>query len=642
MADGSPRDGTPDGKERADRALRSLEGLPGDRVTWVIATVTVLALLARFVFLGQRIAHWDEARIGYWTLDFARTGRYYYRPILHGPFLQLVTARVFAVVGATDYAMRIVPALVGGLLPLVALLLRERLGDAEVVGLSLLLAVNPVLLYFSRFMRGDVLVGAFMVAGFAMVVRGLDVGDRRYLYPAVGSVGLGFTVKENALAYLAAWLGASVLLLDHRLLLARATGFDPGTDRESSGVGAGGRWVSVLAEELRRLGGTLRSLAPTMGLAAVGFLAIVVFFYAPRGNPPTAGEFYGPYCSGTYDRLVDLSGVVGLGEVLASPGAIPDVIAMATVGSAEVFVCQWVGPRATADGANAYLPYLGDLARTVGFGAGALAGLALLGFAVDRYGGEAPRDLVQFTFYWGVASLLGYPLITDIAAPWTAVHVVLPLAVPAAVGLAHVYRFGRAALAEGRGLRGAVGVAVLAVVAAQVGGVAVYSSYIAPQSPENDLAQYAQPSGDMRPVLEEMATVAGDRDGPHVLVYGEFYVDGGRNVPRKPGCIRWFRALPLPWYFASSDVEVTCAHNASAFDERFDTGRVPPIVVANATVENGRARPPEALEKRLTGYELHVYEMRTHHDLAQAHPTAFYVRRNLSAGPARNPSTVSR
>lgn len=615
MADGSRR--------HVALVERVTDVLPVGRLTAVLAVITALALVARLVLLGERVAHWDEARVGYWILEFWRTGTYHYRPILHGPFLHIVNARVFAVLGPTDYAMRVVPAVLGGLVPLSALLFRERLHDAEVVALGLFLAANPVLLYFSRFMRGDVLVGAFMFVAFALLVRGIDAGDRRYLFPAVGAIALGCTVKENAVVYLVAWVGAAVLLVDHRLLLARERGRP---------------WTAMLRRKLATVRDAVRPLLPALAFATVEFLAIVAWFYAPRGGATDSP---------------------GLGTALANPGLLPATLQEAIVGSAVAAFGTWIGPRTTQDGGNAYLVYLGDLVRTVGFGASAIAILAVVGFVVDRYGGEDPRDLVQFTFYWGLASLLGYPLITDIAAPWAAVHVVLPLAVPAAVGLAHVYGFARDAGARspdssvdgagspgssvtgarspGSSVAGAGSLApsvagvVLALVAVQVLGVAVATSYVAPQSPANDLAQYAQPAGQMRPVLEDMATVAQETEGPHVLVFGSFYVDGGSNARWRPACVRWFRALPLPWYFAANDVNVTCATNTSAFDRRFGDGRPPPIVVANATIENGRALPPPELDRRLTGYEVHLYDMRSHRDLGQAQPTAFYVRGNLSS-----------
>jgi uncharacterized protein (TIGR03663 family) len=565
-------------------------------VVVAVVAVTALALLARFLFLGARVAHWDEGRVAYWTLDFARTGSYYYRPIIHGPFFHHVNRIVFALFGPTDASMRAVTALVGGLLPLSALLFRSRLRDSELVALALFLAANPVLLYFSRFMRGDVIVGAFVFVGFGLLVRGIDARQPWYLVPAALAIAVGFTAKENAFAYLAAWLGASVLLLDHRLLRAR--------DRD------GARWQTVAATRVRRVWTALRRSLPQLVVAVVGFLTLVVAAYAPRGDVPSTERFY-RYCAASYDPLVDMGGVVGLGDVLASPGAIPDVLLAATVGSTEVFACQWVG--GAVEGGNAYLPFFGDLLRTVGYGAAALSLLAVVGFLVDRYGGERPRDLPTFAFYWGVASLLGYPVITDIAAPWAAVHVVLPLAIPAAVGAALVYRQGMAALAADDRLGVGVAFGILLLVSGQVAGAAVYTSYVAPQSPDNELVQYAQPAGQLQPTLRDTERLAAGTGGTDVLLYGDHFVDGDEDAVRSPACARWFNALPLPWYWERADVNVSCVTDEDALDAAISGDR-PPVVVA-------RARHQSRLEPRLEGYESRRYLLRAYDT-----ETVFFVR----------------
>ena len=107
---------------RRDRTLLSVVGL------------TVVALAVRLAWLGSRVAHWDEGRVAYWIADYAETGTLFYRPIIHGPLIHLVNAPLFDLLGATDFVMRLFPALLGGLLPLTALLFRHRLRDVSVVG----------------------------------------------------------------------------------------------------------------------------------------------------------------------------------------------------------------------------------------------------------------------------------------------------------------------------------------------------------------------------------------------------------------------------------------------------------------------------------------------------------------------------
>nr|WP_020222830.1 hypothetical protein [Halarchaeum acidiphilum] len=82
------------------------------RVAAGVVAATAVALVARFLALGYRVAHWDEGRVGYWILRYAETGRYTYHPIVHGPFLFQVNRFVFDVAGASDATMRTVVALV--------------------------------------------------------------------------------------------------------------------------------------------------------------------------------------------------------------------------------------------------------------------------------------------------------------------------------------------------------------------------------------------------------------------------------------------------------------------------------------------------------------------------------------------------
>src|SRR5699024_8025291 len=101
------------------------------RVVFGVVAVALVGFAARIAFLGDRTAHWDEARVAYWTLDYLRTGTFEYQPIIHGPFLQQVNRVVFAVLGSSDLTMRLIVVVLGSVLPLSALLFRERLHEVE-------------------------------------------------------------------------------------------------------------------------------------------------------------------------------------------------------------------------------------------------------------------------------------------------------------------------------------------------------------------------------------------------------------------------------------------------------------------------------------------------------------------------------
>jgi uncharacterized protein (TIGR03663 family) len=539
-----------------------------------VVGLAALALVARLAFLGERIAHWDEARVAYWILEFVRTGSFEYRPIIHGPFVQQVNRFVFPVLGPTDFAMRLPVALLGGLLPLAAWLFRERLRGAEVVALAAFLAADPILLYYSRFMRSDVPLAVFAFVALGLFVRLLDTRRPRYLYAGTAALALAFTTKENALIYVLAALGALALLADHRL-------FSNGRLR--------GEWGASLGDRARRAARGAGRWLPHAALALVLALVVLVYFYAPRVGADAAG--------------VGLDAALRTGDL----GMLADVVGEATLGSWESFESSWAGSNKRD---HAYLPYLGSFVETLLVGSGALVALAAVGFLADRYSGDGPRDIVALGFYVGAASVFGYPIIEDIEAPWVTVHAVVALAIPAAVGAALLYRRGRAALADNDWTGTTIAALVLLLVAGQVAVVGAEKVYLDPAAGENELVQFAQPAGDFRPTLEAMATLAAREEGTDVLLYGETIVDGNRGDRREPACSKWFAALPFPWYTERADMQVACAANESQLD---GIESMPPVVLTYDTTPNDGTSDARDLD-RLDGYDRGTYRSRTNQD----------------------------
>ncbi|WP_435155466.1 flippase activity-associated protein Agl23 [Haladaptatus sp. DFWS20] len=420
---------------------------------------------------------------------YAENGVWFYRRFVHGPFFFHVNSVVFALFGANDFTMRLVVALMGGCLPLAALLFRERLRSSETVALAVLLALNPILLYYSRFLRNDVPLAMVMVFALGFFVRFSDTRKLRYFFAGVASFALGFTMKENALLYLACWVGAGALVYDHRLFLGRVG---------SEGI------VSIIPPKLRRWLWTkdkqsiVRTALLGIGvvlLAVVEFLAIIVFFYAPPSQTQP-----GP----------------GLWKSFSNPGMISELLTKSTVGAWEKFI-SW-----SDSSDHAYLPYLTDSFRTLEVGALALCLLAVIGFLVDRYSGERPTPIVSFGFYWGIASVLGYPLVMDIKPAWAMVHAVISLAFPAAVGLALIFRLGWEGYERGDDVSAVAAVALLLLVSAQVGMAAYDTSFQNPQSPDNQLVQYAQSSSsEAKPLLSDLQRISRENEGTDVLFFGE-------------------------------------------------------------------------------------------------------------------------
>lgn len=545
------------------------------RVLAALVAIAALALLARLWALGWRVAHQDEARVAHWTLHYMEVGAWEYRAIIHGPFLPHVNGVVFDLLGASDFTMRLVVAVVGGLLPVTPWLLRERLSNAEMVSISFFFAANPVLLYYSRFMRNDLLLAAFTFTALGLFVRAIDTGRTRYLFAGTVPFALGFTTKESAMLYVVCWLGALALILDGRLVLAHASD-------DATRFGVARTYTARTARAIWRY-------KPSVLAALAQFFVIVVAFYAPKPD---------------------------LYEALTDPSRLPGVVSEATLGSWDKFTELWTDAHY-----HSYIRFLKHDLNVLYVGATALTVFAVLGFLYERYATDEPRPVVAFCFYWGAFSVFGYPAVMDITAPWTVVNAVVPLALPAGVGVAFIYERGRSAVASGNKTGARAAAVVLLVTAAGTGAVAYQTSYENPQGPDNALIQYAQPAGQMQPTLGKIRDISVENDGVDVMFYGEeLYSPNELRVEKSlnntyGGYQGWFARLPLPWYFDTYDANVSSTQQTETI-----SAHEPPVVVTLASEEDNIQLD---LEDR--GYH------RVVHQGYQSHrPVVFYIRANAT------------
>ncbi len=576
------------------------------RTIAALVAITVVALIARLYNLGWRVAHQDEGRVGSWTLHYMASGQWKYRAIIHGPFIPHVNGIVFSIFGANDFTARMVMAIIGGLLPLSAWLFRERLRTEELVALALVLAFDPVLLYYSRFMRNDVILAAVMFVSLGFFVRTLDTRRPLYLYLAAFAMALGFTMKENAVLYPICWLGGLALVLDRHLLLRAARGERPGSGfrryfRRKSPDEPG----YSLFEPRKSVFRAVRKRAHWIlhAIAAVVLFAVVVFlFYAPLpdlyhtlGNPSQIPGFVGT----TYDHIS-----TELGNVW--------------------FSNNYHG--------HSYLPYEEFFLKRTAHLAAPLAIAAVVGFLIERYRVDGHRDIVELCFYWGVASLIGYPIIVDINAAWNLAHVFIALAIPAAVGFGAVFRLGRGALRDDDRISVALAAIVLLVAAGATGAVAVQTSYMDPQGTSNKMVQYAQPAGHMQPTLNEIRKISKNNSGVDVMYYGDKEAKNnwllyspnekwkGTNNPPAG----WFSRLPLPWYFQQYGAQVASTNNASTLARN-----PPPVVIALGAghAKNNASDVDPYLRGK--GYSRTVYQQ-----YQNGRPIVFYIKTGNAGGQA--------
>ncbi|MDZ7747136.1 MAG: TIGR03663 family protein [Halobacteriales archaeon] len=573
------------------------------RVVQAVIGLTALALVARFALLGHRIMHFDEARVAYWVYHYAETGQFHYRSIIHGPFIQHIDAALFGLFGYSDFLARVPVAVVGGLLPLTALWLRHRFSGSETIALAFLLAANPVLLYFGRFMRSTVLVAGFCLLAFVAFVRWYDGFGIEYLYVGSGALALGFASKENALVYVLCWLGAGALVVHHKL--SAHVGHPSGLDWLYHRLL--GAWTWLRKAWGPRLAGHVGHLAG----AAFLFVVVMLFFFAPRGGVTSASDLAITPANPSYDAVVEQCRTAGLYT------SNPTTTLRCTWLTVQDGFGSWLSKSGGSD-PRTLVAVGGQLKRSlqviVGY-AGVLVVLALAGFASERYGNQRPRLLVLACLYWGLVSIPGYAVGTDINNPWIVVNALVPLAIPAAIGAGLFIDAGLDAFDRNDDRTLAVVGVVVVVLLASIGTGAATGVYTDATEPENSLVQFAQPSQEMRPAMTDALEAAARTDGTDLLAYSggnSNFVDGAENAPRKPACLGWFSTLPLGWYLSAHDVTTDCASQPEDLPSE-----LPAVVVVPAdctldeTVEcrtNGSAMvPPDGIADRVSGYDRYTF-----------------------------------
>lgn len=176
----------------------------------------LLGALLRFWGLGDKPLHHDESLHAYYSLMlmhnlenwlgcFSPTSSCYrYDPLLHGPFQFHAIALVYQVSqwlglsehGVNTTTVRIAAATLGTVIVGLPYFLRDYLGKYGALVVSLLLAVSPSMVYFSRFAREDIYMACFTL--LVVVAMARYCRDRSLKWLILGSVAfaLSYATKE--------------------------------------------------------------------------------------------------------------------------------------------------------------------------------------------------------------------------------------------------------------------------------------------------------------------------------------------------------------------------------------------------------------------------------------------------------------
>lgn len=205
----------------------------------IIFAIISLAVGAyyRLPSLGERPMHTDEAILAMKSAEFQATGHFQYDPKdFHGPGLHYIT-RVWSWLAGwggsstwTEAQLRMVPVVCGLGLILATLLLRHAIGRAAAGYAMLLMAISPMMVYYSRYFIMEVPLVLLITLSIAALWHYSQGGGRWWLVLSGICLGLQHATKEtfvlNVAAALVGFAATKVLVGD---FAPRRSGFDMGS-----------------------------------------------------------------------------------------------------------------------------------------------------------------------------------------------------------------------------------------------------------------------------------------------------------------------------------------------------------------------------------------------------------------------------
>lgn len=182
------------------------------------AFLIAAALLTRFVNLGTRVMSHDESLHTQFSWQFVHGQGFQHTPLMHGPLQFHLIALSYSLFGDSDATSRL-PAATAGVLA-VGLLYpyRRWLGKKGALVASSLMLVSPYMLYYSRYVRNELLVVVEVLFAVWALFRFFESRRPRWLYLLTLAFSLHFATKETSFIHVAQWLSFLGGLLAWRMI----------------------------------------------------------------------------------------------------------------------------------------------------------------------------------------------------------------------------------------------------------------------------------------------------------------------------------------------------------------------------------------------------------------------------------------
>lgn len=189
-----------------------LAALLAYREALAYTAILLAGFLLRVWGLGDRAMHHDESLHAYYSWRFFVGQGYSYDPLMHGPFQFELVPLLYLIIGPGELAARLLAALLGTMMVILPFFLRHHLTRPGALLASLMIAISPGMVYFSRFIRDDIYLATFALILFICIVRYLETHQNRYVYAGAVAFALGLAAMEAA--YLLALTFGSFLLVE--------------------------------------------------------------------------------------------------------------------------------------------------------------------------------------------------------------------------------------------------------------------------------------------------------------------------------------------------------------------------------------------------------------------------------------------
>jgi len=179
----------------------------------LIVVIILIAILTRFIGLGDRVMSHDEVNHVVPAFDLFAGRGYRHDPITHGPLQFHLMGLSYFLFGDNDFTSRLPHAIFGILsVAFVMIYFRRYLGNIGSMIAGILFTISPFMLFYSRYARNDIICVFLGLISIYSFLRYYESRNIKYLFSLTISLALNFTAKETAYIF-SAQLLVFVLIL---------------------------------------------------------------------------------------------------------------------------------------------------------------------------------------------------------------------------------------------------------------------------------------------------------------------------------------------------------------------------------------------------------------------------------------------